>query len=206
MTTVFDAIPEAARIYVKGLLTPLPIAVKITPKRLSKHGDYRKRMDGKHEITLNETENPYRFLITLIHEIAHYIAFETHGFQIKPHGREWKLVYKELMMPLLHPEVFPEVLLPFLAKHFKNPKAATDTDFHLVRALNCFDSNPNKTYIFELSLGEAFALPNGRKFIRGQQRRKRFECVEIRTQKKYLISPQAAVQRLDNKGINTTEN
>ena len=206
MTTVFDAIPEAARIYVKVLLRPLPIAVKITPKRLSKHGDYSKRMDGKHEITLNETENPYRFLITLIHEIAHYIAFETHGFQIKPHGREWKLVYKELMMPLLHPEVFPEVLLPFLAKHFKNPKAATDTDFHLVRALNCFDSNPNKTYIFELSLGEAFALPNGRKFIRGQQRRKRFECVELRTQKKYLISPQAAVQRLDSKGINTREN
>jgi SprT protein len=206
MTTIFDAIPEASQAYVKGLLTPLPIAVKITRKRLSKHGDYRKRMDGKHEITLNETENPYRFLITLIHEIAHYIAFEAHGFQIKPHGREWKQVYKDLMMPLLHPEVFPDALLPFLAKHFKNPKAATDTDFHLVRALNRFDLNPDKTYIFELNLGEAFVLPNERKFIRGQQRRKRFECVEISTQKKYLVSPHAAVQRLDRNGEKTMEN
>ena len=154
--------------------------------------------NGTHLITLNKTENPYRFLITLIHELAHFLAFERYGFQIKPHGKEWKLVYRELMLPLLHPDIFPETLLPFLAQHFKNPKAATDSDFNLVRALHRYDPDPYKTYIFELQEGDCFSLPNGKTFIRGEQRRKRFECIELGTQKRYLVSPHAVVHKIAN--------
>lgn len=196
MEELLAYIPVPSHSYVQGLLKPLPIQVRLTQKRLSKHGDYRKRLDGIHEISLNVTENSYRFLITLIHEIAHYVAFEKYGFRIKPHGSEWKSTYKELMLPLLHPAVFPDALLSKLALHFKNPKAATDTDFELVRVLNRYDSDTEKVYLFELEKGEAFVLENGKKFKRGLKRRKRFECEEIGTQKHYLVSPHAAVKRL----------
>ena len=199
MEELFANIPVPSHSYVKELLKHLPLLFRLTQKRLSKHGDYRRRLDGVHEISLNVTENPYRFLITLIHEIAHYIAFEKYGFRIKPHGNEWKSTYKQLMFPLLHPLVFPEDLLSKLALHFKNPKAATDTDFELVRVLNRYDSDPEKTYIFELTEGDAFVLENGKKFIRGPKRRKRFECVEISTSKHYLVSPHAVIKRISNK-------
>ena len=199
MEELFANIPVPSHSYVKELLKHLPLLFRLTQKRLSKHGDYRRRLDGVHEISLNVTENPYRFLITLIHEIAHYIAFEKYGFRIKPHGNEWKSTYKQLMFPLLHPLVFPEDLLSKLALHFKNPKAATDTDFELVRVLNRYDSDPEKTYIFELTEGDSFVLENGKKFIRGPKRRKRFECVEISTSKHYLVSPHAVIKRISNK-------
>ena len=199
MEELFANIPVPSHSYVKELLKHLPLLFRLTQKRLSKHGDYRRRLDGVHEISLNVTENPYRFLITLIHEIAHYIAFEKYGFRIKPHGNEWKSTYKQLMFPLLHPLVFPEDLLSKLALHFKNPKAATDTDFELVRVLNRYDSDPEKTYIFELTEGDSFVLENGKKFIRGPKRRKRFECIEISTSKHYLVSPHAVIKRISNK-------
>ncbi|MGC6422785.1 MAG: SprT-like domain-containing protein [Flavobacteriaceae bacterium] len=196
-STVLTLVPDAAVEYVSGLLSSLPVAVKITKKRLTKHGDYRRLADGNHQITLNTTANPYRFLITLIHELSHFVAFETYGFNIKPHGKEWKKVYQEMMSPLIQPPIFPSSLLPLLVDHFKNPKASTDTDFNLVRGLHQYDTNPDKTYVFQLHLGDVFALPNGRKFVRGIQRRKRFECVEMGSQKRYLINPQAVVEKLE---------
>lgn len=59
--------------------------------------------------------------MTLIHEIAHLVAFEKFGRNIKPHGDEWKLVFRQLMVPFIRPEIFPTQLLPLLARHFKNP-------------------------------------------------------------------------------------
>jgi hypothetical protein len=44
--------------------------------RQTRHGDYRKGVNGKHEITVNSNLNKYKFLITLIHEISHLVAFE----------------------------------------------------------------------------------------------------------------------------------
>jgi RNA recognition motif-containing protein len=35
-----------------------------------------KGLNGKHEITVNSNLNKYKFLITLIHEISHLVAFE----------------------------------------------------------------------------------------------------------------------------------
>lgn len=198
MAAFLSYIPQAAHAYVSALISPLPVKVSLTRVRRTKHGDYRKMANGTHLITLNNTENPYRFLITLIHELAHFLAFERYGFHIKPHGKEWKMIYRELMLPLLHPGIFPETLLPFLAQHFKNPKAATDSDFNLVRALHRYDPDPDKTYIFELQEGDCFSLPNGKTFIRGEQRRKRFECIELGTQKRYLVSPHAVVHKIAN--------
>ena len=93
------------------------------------------------------------------------------------------------MGPFLRPEIFPQDLLILLENHFKNPKASTDSDFNLVIELNKFDPKTEKNYIFELDFGAVFEIHNGRKFILGSKRKKRFECKEISTQRKYLFSP-----------------
>lgn len=195
--TLKKFIPNAAIDKVINLLKYDHLVVKIKGERKTRHGDYKRLPNGRHQITINSNLNTYRFLITLIHEIAHFEAYSQYGKDIKPHGIEWKRTFQRLMLPFLNPEIFPLELLPLLAKHFKNPKASSDTDAKLALALKQFDSPNDKTYIFEVPLGSQFKLYNGKVFQRGDQRRKRFECVEVKTGKLYLFNPNAEVELLN---------
>ena len=187
-----SALPKIIR-----LLEQDDLVVKIKTERKTRHGDYRRLSNGKHQITVNSNLNKYRFLITLIHEIAHFEAYKTYGRTIKPHGREWKSMFQRLMLPFINPEVFPEELLPLLAKHFKSPRASSDTDIKLALALKQYDAPNDKTFIFDVPIGKQFRLYNGRVFQRGKKRRIRYECVEIKTGKLYLFNPNAEVELLD---------
>lgn len=177
------------------LIQQTGVHLKIVNERVTRHGDYRRLPDGKHRITVNVTLNKYRFLITLVHEIAHLVAFEKYGKRIKPHGREWKHTFQHLMLPFIRPEIFPEKLLPLLARHFKNPKASSSTDAHLSIALKRYDEqHTDKSYVFELPLGSVFRLYNGKLYKKGNKRVKRYECVEMTTGRMFLFQPNAEVE------------
>ena len=192
--TLQEYIPQQAIAMVLNLLKHDHLTVKIKNERKTRHGDYMRLPNGKHQITVNSNLNHYRFLISLIHEIAHFEAYTTYGRFIKPHGLEWKRTFQHLMLPFLNPEVFPNELLPLLAKHFKNPKASSDTDVALAYALKQFDDTTNKTYVFELPLGGTFKLYNGKVFKKMHKRVKRYECIEIKTGKLYLFNPNVEVE------------
>ncbi|MBT4918417.1 MAG: sprT domain-containing protein [Flavobacteriaceae bacterium] len=194
--TLGKYIPQASVASVFQLITTHNIHLKIVSERVTRHGDYRKMPNGQHQITVNSNLNSFRFLITLIHEIAHLMAFKKYGRAIKPHGIEWKRTFQQLMLPYLRPEIFPKKILPFLAIHFKNPKASSDTDVNLSLALKQYDAPNNKNYIFEIPLGRRFRLYNGKIFKRGPRRVKRFECIEISSGKVYLFNPNAEVELL----------
>jgi hypothetical protein len=187
-------IPEAAVLPAFELIKQNDVYLKIVNERVTRHGDYRKTKDGQHQITVNASLNKYRFFITLIHEIAHLVAFKKFGRNIKPHGIRWKFTFQQLMLPFINPQVFPSQLLPLLALHFKNPKASSDTDARLSLALKQFDPENNKNYIFEIPAGGTFRLYNGKLFKRGAKRVKRYECLEISTGKIYLFQPNAEVK------------
>ena len=188
-------LPERAIAPCMALIKENGVHLKIVNERITRHGDYRRLANGQHMITVNATLNKYRFLITLVHEIAHLVAFEKYGRRIKPHGLEWKRTFQYLMLPFIQPEVFPSGLLPLLARHFKNPKASSSTDAQLSVALKRFDEQQSdKTYVFELPLGSVFRLYNGRLFRKGNRRTKRYECVEVSSGKVYLFQPNAEVE------------
>lgn len=189
-------VPEYALDAVFELIRTHNVHLKIVNQRASRHGDYRRNPDGSHQITVNATENKYRFFITLIHELAHLIAFEKFGRQILPHGQEWKYTFQRLMVPFLRPEVFPNHLLPLLARHFKNPKASSDTDTTLALALKQYDAPNDKQFVFEIPYGSTFRFDKGRVFKKIAQRTKRFECLELATGKIYLFNPNAEVELL----------
>ena len=196
--TLSKYIPEHAVKPVFELIVANQVHLKIVNERVTRHGDYRKGINGKHEITVNANLNKYKFLITLIHEISHLVAFEKFGRNIKPHGDEWKYSFQILMVPYIRPEIFPSNLLPLLARHFKNPTASSDTDATLSLALKQYDLQNDKNYIFEIPYGSVFRISNGKIFKKIALRVKRYECVEINSGRIYLFNPNAEVELLKN--------
>ena len=191
-------LPERAVTPCLELIKENRVHLKIVNQRVTRHGDYRLLPNGLHQITVNATLNQYRFLITLVHEVAHLVAFEKYGRRILPHGLEWKRTFQVLMLPFIRPEIFPTKLLPLLAKHFINPKASSDTDAKLSLALKAFDAKNDKSYIFEIPEGSIFRIYNGRLFKKGKVRTKRYECIEMSSGKVYLFQPNAEVELLTN--------
>ena len=192
-------LPERAVGPCFDLIKQHQVNLKVVDHRVTRHGDYRRMPDGMHQITVNASLNPYRFLVTLIHEIAHLVAFEKFGRRIKPHGKEWNLTFKYLMVPFIRPDVFPNELLPLLAAHFKNPKASSSTDAKLSIALKAYDATQDNgtSYVFELPAGAIFKLYNGKLYKKGNKRVKRYECTELESGKTYLFQPNAEVQLIN---------
>jgi hypothetical protein len=115
--------------------------------------------------------------------------------RIKPHGKEWKAAFKELMRPFLIPQVFPEPLLNILKKHMLNPKASSASDIYLLKELRRHDTtNPDQLMLLDFKLGEVFTYRDV-KFKILKKNRSRFLCEEITSRRKYLVHSMVEVQK-----------
>lgn len=191
-TTLVKYIPESALEDLIYLLKKYPCKIKIVKNRKTKHGDFRRLPNGNQQITINNDLNAYRFLLTLVHEIAHLVTFQEYG-RVQPHGKEWKNTFQHLMLPFLNPKVYPTDLLPLLAHYIQNPKASTDSDVRLSLALKMYDEQNGKNFIFELPKESKF-IYNNRVFVLGNKRRTRYGCVEVKSGKIYLFHQNAQVE------------
>lgn len=187
--------PEAAAPIISTWISDTGCQFRISRSRTTKLGDYRAPFRGQpHKISVNHDLNPYAFLITTIHEFAHLKTWQQHKHQVKPHGIEWKRHYKQLMDPFLKLAIFPADVRQAIEQYMANPAASSCTDLHLYRTLRQHDKNAAETHTIEsIPANSIFALPNGRQFQKGEKRRKRYTCVELHTQRTYLIHPIAEV-------------
>jgi SprT protein len=187
-------IPENAVDLVHEMLLKHPLDIKIVSERATKHGDFKRTLKNKFQITINNNLNNYQFLLTLIHEIAHFVTFKQSS-RVKPHGIEWKTNFQHLMLPFINPTIFPEDLLPPLASYLRNPKASTGSDVKLTYALKQYDENSGKNFIFELQQGSIFLFKD-KTYKKGNKRRTRYECIEMKSKRTYLFNQNAAVETL----------
>ena len=129
---ILNYIPKSSVSLVENLIKDDNLIIKIVKIRKTKHGDFKNFRDGSSQITLNHIENKYRFLITLIHELAHFRVNRNLMRRVKPHGIEWKKTFQLLMLPFLNNTIFPDKILSNLANYLKNPSATTDSNIELV--------------------------------------------------------------------------
>jgi len=188
-------IPQQSVELVNNLIEIHPFTLTIKNNRKTKHGDFKTSLNGIYKISINNDLNNYRFLITLVHEIAHLVTYKKYG-NTKPHGLLWKQTFKRLMLPFLTDKIFPPDVLAPLANYLINPKARTDADLALSLALRNYDILTNKKLIFEIKSGSLFEH-NNRIFKKVFKRRFRYECTEIETLKKYLFQQNAEVTELE---------
>jgi len=188
-----EKVPISALDYCVDLFEEAPFDFKLSRSRSSKLGDYRfDPRTGKHTVTVNADLNPYQFLITYVHEIAHRRVHEN-GRRLRPHGAHWKNEFRHLLFPVMNSEVFPDDVLRPLARHMKNPKASTASDHRLFRAISNYDHFGAQVRLMDLNLGEQFVLKR-RSFELIEKKRTRALCVDLGNQKRYLIPMIAPVE------------
>jgi len=170
-----------------------PFELKLTKSRQTKVGDFTSRKSALHpRITLNHDLNPYLFLLTYIHEVAHLHVHLKHGNRVDPHGGEWKRAFQELMGPLLQENAFPAEILHELKRHMNNPKASSFADTSLTKALRLFDKGLQLVALSDIPEGSIFRL-QGKFFKKGLLRRTRVLCKEVKTKRNYLVPIDALV-------------
>ena len=166
------------------------VHLTITRERRSVLGDYRHaHLDRNHRISVNGNLNPYSFLITLVHELAHLLTYDRYGHRVAAHGKEWKLLYRLLLEKFLGKGIFPEDVEQALLKSLHNLPASSCADEPLMRVLRRHDHPDSRgTLVEEIAEGALFAIEGGRLFRKGKKLRKRYQCKELATGKLYLFS------------------
>ena len=192
----YSYLPERAIAKCASLIAGHKVLIRVVRNRKTKHGDFRVQPKRPVSITINAMENPYRFLLTFLHEWAHYKVFTCYTFRKKPHGKEWKSAFQQMVAPFLEGDIFPESLLIPLKKHMQNARATFAADANLSMALRAFDPPNNKKCIFELEQGALFNAQDGRVFSKDAKRRTRFVCTCVKTKKQYLFPPFVEVSPL----------
>ena len=184
-------LPEGSFEEVSHYLQQYKVQLTITRERKSVLGDYRNSFaDKNHRISVNGNLNPYAFLITLLHELAHLFTYERFGHRVAAHGMEWKNEYSKVLARFLLKKIFPADIQKALLKTLQNPAASSCADTSLLRVLHQYDTKKEGAVLIEnLSEGAIFKIKGGREFKKEEKVRKRFKCLEIATGKLYLFSP-----------------
>lgn len=188
MKVLSKHMPSKAVEYCSELVMIYKLHVHIEVERKDRLGDYSPHLGKGNRISINHNLNPYNFLITFIHELAHHTAYKKYGNKHQPHGPEWKEEFKTHMRRLVMMRVFPtDIEVPLIA-HMKKPAYTHSGDVALMKALNKYDK---QTYLIvdDLKKGDLFKTSANSKIIMqlGDKRRVNYFCTDIRTGKLYLV-------------------
>lgn len=191
-----DYLPDGSLQLVCEFLQQYKVHLTITRSRKTILGDYRHATGSKnHRISVNGNLNRYAFLITLVHEIAHLVTFIESRNRVAPHGIEWKKTYQRLLTQFLQQNLFPEDIKKGLERSLHSLPASSCADANLTRVLRKYDEKKTGFVMIEqIEEGRLFMIEGGRIFKKEIRLRKRYQCCEIKSGKKYLFSPVYEVQ------------
>lgn len=189
-----ERIGETRACAILSYLKEQDCSLKICKPRKSKLGDFR--IKGKLlSIKVNDMPNPYRFTLTLIHEIAHLKTYREFGLKLKPHGAEWKKNYAQLLLIWNIEELFSESqeLLLVYNSELQNPKACSGIHQHAEKTLRTYDNLENHHCLDELPDGQKFLFRNV-PYERLSKRRTRVLCLNLLNHRRYTIHKSSAVE------------
>ncbi len=193
----FEHFPPKVAEYCFQLWHDNPFDFIVSKARNSKLGDYRFSPTKGHQITVNHNLNPYAFLITYLHEVAHLFTYNQYKNKVAPHGQEWKNAFKEVFEPILEENFLPNDLIQVLRNYLKNPTATSTGYAPLVEILKTYDLQQSHLVpISNLEENQLFGIKN-LQFRKGKLRRTRYICREINSGKLYLVSKNAQVSLID---------
>jgi hypothetical protein len=189
-TLLVGRLPDTSLRYVVDLLACQPVALEITPPRKTRLGYYRPPSAGRrwHQISINSNLNPYAFLVTLLHEIAHLHVAITASRRVAPHGKEWKRAYGQLLTPVVEEHDLPEDVAEAVAAMMHNPRASSCADRRLLATLTRYDDDASDVVrLDDLPDGSLFRLASGRLFRHKRRLRTWHLCEEVGTRRAFRV-------------------
>ena len=194
-------LPAAALDHVERAIGGLAVDLRVVRPRRTKLGDHRPPPAPlrPHRITVNADLNPYAFLTTLLHEVAHAATWERHRprRRLRPHGPEWKQEFSAVLAPVVAAGVFPDELAAAVTRSLWNPAAATCSDRELLLALARYDRPPEgRVRVEDLPDGAWFRIDGRHLFRAGRIVRTRRRCFEVGTGREYRVHGLAFVEPL----------
>tara|TARA_Y100000385_G_scaffold54286_1_gene51715 strand:+ start:5241 stop:5834 length:594 start_codon:yes stop_codon:yes gene_type:complete len=182
-------IPKISYSLVKPIIEDFKGFIIPSKPRKSKLGDFRVKKNGEICISINDDLNPDAFLVTLLHEIAHYHVYRLDSKIAKAHGKQWKRRFQYLISQFLDKNIFSINVQFALKNQLTSPKASCGSSIELMKALN--PELERRNTIEKLPLGCHFELKNGKKFKLGVKRKTRYECFELSSNLIFTIHPLA---------------
>ena len=127
------------------------------------------------------------------------LTFEKYQNRIEPHGKEWKLIYSKLLIDFVGFGVFPTEIVSALQKSIISPAATANGETELLMVLRKYNTCKKEgvCFIADLPEGALFRLSNGKVFKKGELRRKRYTCIELKTGLMYTVSAITEVKQLE---------
>jgi hypothetical protein len=193
-------VPDGAAQYCQELYRTHRFDFFLSRPRRTRLGDFTVKPGITPRITVNVNLNPYSFLITYLHEVAHCVVhykYKGRGRRrVAPHGAEWKHEFERLLQPVMNENIFPEDILTALLRYSKNPTASTGGDTFLFNAIRKYDEqalNSGRVALVQLNEGSSFVFQN-RQFTRGILRRTRVLCTDKASKRLYTIPAHALVE------------
>jgi SprT protein len=189
-------LPDGSFEDVVAYLHEYKVHLTVTRERKSVLGDYRNSHSNRnHRISVNGNLNKYSFLITLLHELGHLLAFEKYGNRIPPHGDHWKNEFSKVLARFISKKIFPADIETELLRSLKNPSASSCAEDGLLRILKRYDAHKTGFYfVEELPLNSIFKVKGGKTYKKGNKVRKRFVCQDVASGRLFLFSPVAEVE------------
>ena len=185
-----DYLPAGTFEEVIDYLQKYKVQLTITRARRSILGDYRNAHGGKnHRISVNGNLNPYSFLITLLHELAHLVTYEVYKHRVAPHGREWKDNYAIILSSFLSKHIFPADIATELKNSLHNPGASSCSEPGLMRVLKRYDKDQTGLHLVEnVQPGQWFVTRDNKVYKMEKKMRTRFLCTAYPSGKQYLFN------------------
>lgn len=186
-------VPVAALEHVAAAAAGLSLDLRVVRPRRTKLGDHRppRVLGGRHRITVNADLNPYAFLTTLLHELAHAVTWERHGVRrrrVRPHGPEWKREFADVLTPVVNAGVFPVDVAAAVTRSMASLSAATCSDRDLLLALARYDRPvEGRVRVEDLAEGAWFRIDDRHLFRAGRLVRTRRRCFEAGTNREYRV-------------------
>ncbi len=196
LSKVFD---RSAAHEVSQILLSNNLRLIISNARTTKHGDFRPSTNGsRHRISINGNLGKDSALLVFLHEFAHLIVYQKHQKRVAPHGNEWKSIFSHYIQNFVAKGHFSQYLKDDLIGFSQNIKSTGLGYGELARKLGAEGPSGEKStgiiyYVEDLPEDSIFVTRSGRVFRKGKLLRKRYLCLCLTTNKRYVFNPLAEV-------------
>lgn len=179
--------PENISPLIFRIITENDFYFKVSKKRNSKFGDFKAPIEGRSKITVNYDLDKDHFLVTFLHEYAHFKVWKKAKNLQNPHGNVWKLEFYNLLIEFHNHNGFSSEIGEKLIKTFNLRNNKITFSKNKLSEILSKNTTSDVQFLKDLSSKDKFNDINGNTFEIIEKRRTRFLCRNIKTKKLFLI-------------------